>query len=112
MAGGFCAGAVVLPTQSAGLEGCETRGVRYSYLVGQFAGPGLVLEGIVMAIVEARTLKRVGERLILASVKKTGRLIISAVACKSGGRGAEIASRVVGAGVGFLKAPIRRVNFI
>ena len=49
-----------------------------------------------------RTLKRVGERLILASVKKTGRLIVVAVACKSGGCGAEIAGRAVRAGVGFL----------
>ena len=65
-----------------------------------------------MAHYLVRTLQRVGERLILALAKKTGRLIISVVACKSGGCGAGLPAGLSGPEWASSKAPIGRVNFI
>lgn len=71
----------------------------------------LETDGIDVEIIDPRTLNPLDEGLILASVKKTGRLVIADVACKTGGSGAEIACRVAEAGLEYLKAPVRRVNF-
>ena len=94
-------------------EGADATVVAISQMVYESIKAARTLEdeGIEIEIVEPRTLKPLDEQLILESVKKTGRLIIADVACKTGGCGAEIAARVVEAGVDFLKAPIRRVNF-
>jgi pyruvate/2-oxoglutarate/acetoin dehydrogenase E1 component len=68
-------------------------------------------EGISVEVIDPRTLKPLDEELICQSVKKTGRLVIADVACKTGGTGAEIACRVVEQVPEFLRAPVRRVNF-
>ena len=68
-------------------------------------------EGIDVEIIDPRTLKPLDEELILESVKKTGRLVIADVACKTGGFGAEIACRVIESSHTHLRAPIKRVNF-
>lgn len=76
------------------------------------AAKSLEKEGIDVEIVDPRTLKPLDEELIVNSVKKTGRLVIADVACKTGGCSAEIACRVAESkAVGFLKAPIIRVSF-
>ena len=49
--------------------------------------------------------------MIFESVKKTGKLVIADVACKTGGVGAEIACRVSESAFEYLKAPVQRVNF-
>jgi len=71
----------------------------------------LANEGISVEVIDPRTIKPLDEDLILHSVKKTGRLVIADVACKTGGAGAEIACRVAERGLEFLKAPVKRVNF-
>jgi pyruvate/2-oxoglutarate/acetoin dehydrogenase E1 component len=71
----------------------------------------LETENIDVEIVDPRTLKPLDAELICESVKKTGRLVIADVACKTGGVGAEIACRVAESVVEYLKAPIKRVNF-
>jgi acetoin:2,6-dichlorophenolindophenol oxidoreductase subunit beta len=72
----------------------------------------LQAEGIEVEIIDPRTVKPLDEKLIANSVRKTGRLIIADVACKTGGVGAEIAARVAEAETfRFLKSPIVRVNF-
>lgn len=71
----------------------------------------LETEGISVEIIDPRTLKPLDEALIFESVRKTGRLVIADVACKTGGVGAEIACRVVENVYEALKAPVRRVNF-
>ena len=71
----------------------------------------LASEGISVEVIDPRTLKPLDEELILQSVRKTGRLVIADVACKTGGVGAEIACRVVENAPEFLQAPVRRINF-
>jgi pyruvate dehydrogenase E1 component beta subunit len=75
------------------------------------AAKELEADGIGLEIVDPRTLKPLDEEIIFDSVKKTGRLIIADVACKTGGVGAEIACRVSESVFKHLKAPIQRVNF-
>ncbi len=62
-------------------------------------------------IIDPRTLNPLDEELIIESVKKTGRLVIADVSCKTGGAGAEIACRVAESAFDYLKAPVKRVNF-
>jgi pyruvate dehydrogenase E1 component beta subunit len=62
-------------------------------------------------IIDPRTLKPLDEELIIESVKKTGRLAIADVACKTGGVGAEIACRVAESAWEYLRAPVKRINF-
>ncbi|MCK4602536.1 MAG: alpha-ketoacid dehydrogenase subunit beta, partial [Phycisphaerae bacterium] len=68
-------------------------------------------EGVDVEIIDPRTLSPLDENLIFESVKKTGRLIIADVACKTAGAGAEIACRVVESAAGELKGPVQRINF-
>ncbi|MEW6386722.1 MAG: transketolase C-terminal domain-containing protein [Thermodesulfobacteriota bacterium] len=68
-------------------------------------------EGISVEVIDPRTVKPLDEDLVCTSVKKTGRLVIADVACKTGGVGGEIACRVVERDEVLLKAPLRRVNF-
>ena len=71
----------------------------------------LETEGIDIEIIDPRSLKPLDEELIFNSVKKTGRLVIADVACKTSGFGAEIACKVTESVFEYLKAPIKRVNF-
>jgi len=76
------------------------------------AAKALLSEGIDAEIIDPRTIKPLDDELIIGSVKKTGRLVIADVACKTGSCGAEIACRVAESdAVGYLKVPIQRVNF-
>lgn len=68
-------------------------------------------QGIDVEVLDPRSLKPLDEELIFGSVKKTGRLVIADVACKTGGAGAEIACRVAETLPEALKAPVKRVNF-
>jgi len=94
-------------------EGKDVTVVAISQMVYEAmkAAKALAGEGIELEIIDPRCLKPLDEALIFDSVKKTGRLIIADVACKTGGAGAEIACRVSESVFGFLKAPVRRVNF-
>ncbi|MCP3943381.1 MAG: alpha-ketoacid dehydrogenase subunit beta [Desulfobacteraceae bacterium] len=67
-------------------------------------------EKIDVEIIDPRTLCPLDEELILASVLKTGRLVIVDMGWKTGGVSAEIASLVVEKGFSSLKAPIKRVT--
>jgi pyruvate dehydrogenase E1 component beta subunit len=71
----------------------------------------LEVEGIDVESVDPRTLQPLDDELICESVKKTGKLVIADVACKTGGAGAEIACRVAESVVAYLKAPVKRINF-
>ena len=73
------------------------------------AAQTLAARGISAEVVDLRTLVPLDEATILASVKKTGRLIIAHEACKTGGFGGEIAAVVAEKGFADLKAPIVRV---
>jgi len=73
------------------------------------AAETLAGRGISAEVVDLRTLVPLDEATILASVKKTGRLIIAHEACKTGGFGGEIAAVVAAKGFTDLRAPIVRV---
>ncbi len=94
-------------------EGRDVTVVAVSQMVYESmkAARSLTKEGIEIEVIDPRTLKPLDEELIFESVKKTGRLVIADVACKTGGMGAEIACRVAESVLKYLKAPIRRVNF-
>jgi 2-oxoisovalerate dehydrogenase E1 component len=74
------------------------------------AAEQLAKEGISVEVIDPRTVSPLDTNTILASVKKTGRLLIVDEAFSPCGLGAEIAARVADAGFNDLDAPIRRLN--
>jgi 2-oxoisovalerate dehydrogenase E1 component len=74
------------------------------------AADQLAKEGIFVEVIDPRTVSPLDTDTILASVKKTGRLLIVDEAFSPCGLGAEIAARVADAGFDDLDAPIRRLN--
>jgi pyruvate dehydrogenase E1 component beta subunit len=73
------------------------------------AATALAQEGIDAEVVDPRTLVPLDKGSILASVAKTGRLVIADPAHKTCGAAAEIAAIVAEEGFGSLRAPIARV---
>jgi pyruvate dehydrogenase E1 component beta subunit len=69
----------------------------------------LAREGIEVEVVDIRTLVPLDEEAILASVARTGRLVIVQEAPERGGFGAEIATVVASKGFSSLRTAIRRV---
>ena len=94
-------------------EGNDVTVVALSQMVFEAvkAAKELESEGVSTEVIDPRTLRPLDIELILESLKKTGRLIIADVACKTGGSGSEIAARIVENAPGLLKAPLKRVNF-
>jgi len=74
------------------------------------AARDLSKEGIEVEVLDLRTLVPLDEKAILASVKKTGRLVIVHEGWKVGGFSGEISAQVAEQGFGYLKAPILRVG--
>jgi pyruvate dehydrogenase E1 component beta subunit len=74
------------------------------------AAEELAKKGIEVEIIDPRTLKPLDEELILQSLEKTGRLIISDTDWKSAGFAAEVAALAAEKGFSFLKAPVKRVT--
>jgi pyruvate dehydrogenase E1 component beta subunit len=70
----------------------------------------LAAEGIEVEVLDLRTLAPLDVPAILASVGKTGRLVVAHEAWKIGGLGAEVAATVAERAFGSLKAPIVRVG--
>jgi len=70
----------------------------------------LAREGISVEVLDPRTLSPLDRPALLASVAKTGRLVIVHEAWGPCGVGAEIAAIVAEASLGSLKAPVRRVT--
>ena len=64
--------------------------------------------GVSLEVIDLRWLKPWDEQMVLASVEKTGRLIVAHDAVERGGIGAEIIAQVASSGVN-LKAPPQRV---
>jgi pyruvate dehydrogenase E1 component beta subunit len=92
-------------------EGRDATVVATSYTVrlALEAAQTLAGEGIQIEVIDPRTLVPLDEQAILASVRKTGRLIVVHEAWRRAGAGAEIAAIVAEKGFSSLKAPIARV---
>lgn len=69
----------------------------------------LAQEGIEAEVVDPRTLVPLDKETILASVRKTSRVVIVHEAHKRLGPGAEIAAMIAEEGIGYLDGPIARV---
>ncbi|ATE67261.1 dehydrogenase [Rhizorhabdus dicambivorans] len=66
-------------------------------------------EGISVEVVDPRTIRPLDEETILASVRKTNRLLIVHEACQTGGFGAEVAAMVMEKAFDWLDAPVTRL---
>jgi pyruvate dehydrogenase E1 component beta subunit len=67
-------------------------------------------EGVSAEVIDLRSIQPLDEETILASVEKTGRLVIVHEAPVRGGFGGEVAAVVANKALGFLDAPIQRVG--
>ncbi|MFG1530197.1 MAG: alpha-ketoacid dehydrogenase subunit beta [Thermoplasmata archaeon] len=74
------------------------------------AAERLAQEGVQAEVIDLRTLVPLDEAALLASVEKTGRLVIVHEAARTAGFGAEIAALVAEKALYSLKAPIVRVT--
>ena len=70
----------------------------------------LAREGVSAEVIDLRSIQPLDEETILASVEKTGRLVIAHEAPVRGGFGGEIAAVVAHRAFGYLDAPIQRVG--
>ena len=73
------------------------------------AASNLADEGVGVEVIDLRTLRPLDDATILASVTRTGRLVVAEDGWRSGGIGAEIAARVAELGFWDLDAPVERV---
>jgi pyruvate dehydrogenase E1 component beta subunit len=73
------------------------------------AADQLAKENISAEVIDLRTLKPMDSETIVASVKKTGRLVTVEEGWKQSGVGAEIAARVMEEAFDYLDAPVARV---
>jgi pyruvate dehydrogenase E1 component beta subunit len=69
----------------------------------------LAEQGISVEVIDPRTLVPLDAKTILASVEKTGRLVIAEEGCLTGGFGAEVAAIAAKEAFDHLDAPIERV---
>jgi pyruvate/2-oxoglutarate/acetoin dehydrogenase E1 component len=74
------------------------------------AAAGLALEGTACEVIDLRTLVPWDKETVLASVKKTGRLITAHETWRRAGWGAEIAATVQEEAFDYLDAPVQRIG--
>lgn len=83
-----------------------------SYMVKKILALSVKLEeneGIDLEIIDPRTLNPFDYDTVINSLKKTGKVLIVHEACRTGGIGAEISSRIMEKAFKYLAAPIRIV---
>lgn len=73
------------------------------------AAAALASEGIEAEVIDLRTLAPLDEAALSASVNRTGRAVVVHEAPRTGGFGAEVASRIAESAFLHLQAPVRRV---
>lgn len=94
-------------------EGTDVTVVTYSRMVHQAlrAAHELADEGISMEVVDLRTLTPLDEETMIASVSKTGRVILVEEGTRSCGVTAELAARIFEKAFDLLDAPVKRLTF-
>ncbi len=92
-------------------EGKDVTIVSYSKMLQTSleAAEKLAAEGIEAEIIDLRTLRPLDIEPVIASVKKTNRVVVVEEGWRSFGIGAEISSRVTELAFDYLDAPVRRV---
>ena len=107
-------GDFVIPLGQADVkrQGSDVTMISYSYMLHRAleAADRLAEAGIQAEVIDLRTLNPLDMTTILASVKKTQRLVIAHESHTNLGLGAEIASRVVEQAFDYLDAPVQRVG--
>jgi pyruvate dehydrogenase E1 component beta subunit len=93
-------------------EGADVTIVSYAKMVQTCLGAAetLAAEGVSAEVIDLRSLKPIDEETILASVRKTGRLVVVHEASRLCGVGAEVAAIVAEKAFAALKGPIVRVT--
>lgn len=93
-------------------EGSDVTVIATSIMVNRAleAAEALAAEGISLEVIDPRTLVPLDEETILASVEKTGRVVIAHEAVTRSGFGAEIAAIIAEKALDYLDAPIKRVG--
>ena len=93
-------------------QGGDVTVIATSYMVTQAlrAAETLEKEGVDAEVIDPRSLKPLDEKLLLDSVKKTGRLVIADAGWRTCGIGAEIAALAAEKAFGYLKSPVMRVS--
>jgi pyruvate dehydrogenase E1 component beta subunit len=93
-------------------EGDDITIVTWSRMVGlaEAAADLAAADGVSVEVVDLRTLWPWDKDCVLASIERTGRLLIAQESVQVGGFGAEIAATVAEERSGALKAPIRRLG--
>jgi pyruvate/2-oxoglutarate/acetoin dehydrogenase E1 component len=92
-------------------EGSDVTVIAWSRLVLEAleAAEQLAQEGISVEVVDPRGIRPLDTETILASVRKTGRVVLAHEAARSGGPGSEIAAIIAESALEYLEAPIKRV---
>ena len=92
-------------------EGGDVTIVALGYMVGQAleAAEQLAAEGVQAEVIDPRTLAPLDLATILASVEKTGRLVVADQSTRHGSAAAVIAAEVASEGFSSLKAPVQLV---
>ncbi len=93
-------------------EGSDATVVSWSAMVrnADAAAEALAEEGVSVEVIDLRTLWPWDRETVLASVRRTGRLVVAHEAVSVGGFGAEVAATVSEALFGSLKAPVKRLG--
>ena len=93
-------------------EGDDATVVSWSAMVRNAAAAAeeLAEEGVSVEVIDLRTLWPWDRGAVLASVQKTGRLVVAQEAVSVGGFGAEVAATVSEWHFGILKAPVKRLG--
>lgn len=93
-------------------EGTNLTLISYGRMVDTSLAAARILEkeGVSTEVIDLRSLQPLDEEMILASVRKTGHLVIVHEAPVRGGFGGEVAAVVAEKALGYLDAPIKRVG--
>lgn len=84
-------------------------GISYMAIEALRAAERLGKDGYDIEVIDPRTLKPLDEKLILNSVRKTGRLLVVDTDWRTSGAASEIVALVAEKGFKYLKAPIKRI---
>ena len=102
-----------VPIGKAGIarEGRNVTVITYGEMVRQaLAAAEKVGSGISVEVIDLRTLKPLDRETILASVRKTGRVVVVHAANRMAGIGAEVAAEIAEFAFEYLDAPIARLG--
>lgn len=85
-------------------------GISHMAIQALEAAEELAQEGIDCEVIDLRSLRPLDEEIVIESVRKTGRLVVTDTGWRRGGFTAEIAAVVAERAFDALKAPVRRVT--